>query len=85
MLGVLIAAVALTVYLYVVVPKGFFPQQDTGMLSGITEASQDISFAAMSALLVDAIILVPVGVVTAIMGAPFFLVLLRRSQSGYEL
>lgn len=39
-----------TVYLYVIVPKGFFPQQDTGMMMGITEASQDISFQAMSQL-----------------------------------
>jgi hydrophobe/amphiphile efflux-1 (HAE1) family protein len=39
--------VALTVYLYIVTPKGLFPQQDTGMITGITEASQDISFKAM--------------------------------------
>jgi len=39
-----------TLGLYAVVPKGFFPQQDTGLLVGITEASQDISFTAMSAL-----------------------------------
>ena len=36
-----------TVWLYNVVPKGFFPQQDTGMVFGITEAAQDISFNAM--------------------------------------
>jgi hydrophobe/amphiphile efflux-1 (HAE1) family protein len=40
--------IALTVYLYVIIPKGFFPQQDTGMIVGITEAGQDISFDAMS-------------------------------------
>ena len=34
-------------YLYVVVPKGFFPQQDTGQMMGTTEAAQDISFEAM--------------------------------------
>jgi multidrug efflux pump subunit AcrB len=39
--------VAITVYLYIVTPKGLFPQQDTGMLTGFTEASQDTSFAAM--------------------------------------
>jgi multidrug efflux pump subunit AcrB len=39
--------VALSVYLYVVVPKGLFPQQDTGQLMGFAEASQDISFPAM--------------------------------------
>src|SRR5258707_15666004 len=36
-----------TVYLYFVVPKGFFPQQDTGQMMGTTEAAQDISFEAM--------------------------------------
>jgi multidrug efflux pump subunit AcrB len=40
----------LTVWLYKVVPKTFFPQQDTGMIMGTTEASQDISFAAMKGL-----------------------------------
>jgi multidrug efflux pump subunit AcrB len=39
-----------TVWLYTVVPKGFFPQQDTGVIMGATEASQDISFAAMTDL-----------------------------------
>ena len=41
--GVLVA----TVWLYVIVPKGFFPQQDTGQMMGTTEAGQDISFEAM--------------------------------------
>jgi multidrug efflux pump len=36
-----------TGWLYVVIPKGFFPQQDTGMVAGIAEAAQDISFPAM--------------------------------------
>ncbi|MDQ2918501.1 MAG: efflux RND transporter permease subunit, partial [Verrucomicrobiota bacterium] len=36
-----------TVYLYFIVPKGFFPQQDTGQMMGTTEAAQDISFEAM--------------------------------------
>ncbi|MDR3439041.1 efflux RND transporter permease subunit [Telmatospirillum sp.] len=44
---VFLATLALTVYLFVIVPKGFFPQQDTGMISGITEAGQDISSAEM--------------------------------------
>ena len=39
----------LTVYLYVVVPKGFFPVQDTGVILGISDAPQNISFQAMSA------------------------------------
>jgi multidrug efflux pump len=38
----------LTVFLYIIVPKGFFPVQDTGVLLGITEAPQTISFAAMA-------------------------------------
>ena len=46
-LAVAIATLFLTVYLYIVVPKGFFPQQDTGTLSGTTEAPADISFQAM--------------------------------------
>ena len=47
-LMVMLATIALTGYLYTVIPKGFFPQQDTGQIVGITEASQDISFPAMS-------------------------------------
>jgi multidrug efflux pump subunit AcrB len=39
--------IALTGYLYVVIPKGFFPQQDTGMITGLSEAAQDISYQAM--------------------------------------
>jgi multidrug efflux pump len=38
----------LTLLLYVVVPKGFFPAQDTGVILGISEAPQDVSFSAMS-------------------------------------
>jgi len=44
---VTIATAVLSVYLYTVVPKGFFPQQDTGRLTGSVQASQDISFDAM--------------------------------------
>ena len=47
MLGVLLLTIAATVFLYIEIPKGFFPQQDTGMLTGISEAAQDISFAGM--------------------------------------
>ncbi len=42
------ATVVATIYLYMIVPKGFFPVQDTGVLLGISEASQSISFEAMS-------------------------------------
>src|SRR5205814_5430148 len=37
-----------TILLYIYVPKGFFPVQDTGVILGVSEAPQDISFAAMS-------------------------------------
>ncbi|MGB8131386.1 MAG: multidrug efflux RND transporter permease subunit [Candidatus Angelobacter sp.] len=44
---VTVGTAALSIYLYVIAPKGFFPQQDTGRLSGGVQASQDISFPAM--------------------------------------
>src|SRR3954468_7199585 len=44
---VTIGTAALSIYLYVIAPKGFFPQQDTGRLGGAVQASQDISFPAM--------------------------------------
>ncbi len=44
-----VATLALTVLLYIVIPKGFFPVQDTGAIQGITEAQQSMSFAAMAA------------------------------------
>jgi HAE1 family hydrophobic/amphiphilic exporter-1 len=48
MLAVTLATLGITVWLYIIVPKGFFPQEDTGFLSGTTEAATDTSFAAMS-------------------------------------
>jgi len=45
---VTILVACLSVYLYIIVPKGFFPQQDTGRLQGTVQAAQDISFQAMS-------------------------------------
>ncbi len=42
------ATLGLTIWLYVVVPKGFFPVQDTGVIQGISEAAQRISFPAMA-------------------------------------
>ncbi len=42
------ATLVLTIFLYVVVPKGFFPVQDTGAIQGISEGPQDVSFAAMA-------------------------------------
>jgi len=43
-----VGTLALTALLYVFIPKGFFPLQDTGVIQGVTEARQDISFAAMA-------------------------------------
>ena len=43
-----IATAGLTVFLYIVVPKGFFPQQDTGLIVAVSEAAQDISYRAMA-------------------------------------
>jgi multidrug efflux pump len=43
-----VGTLALNVYLYIIVPKGFFPQEDTGRLGGAARASQDISFDAMA-------------------------------------
>ena len=42
--GLLILAVALTVWLAILIPKGFFPQQDTGLIIGVSECSMDASF-----------------------------------------
>jgi hydrophobe/amphiphile efflux-1 (HAE1) family protein len=47
-LMVMFGTIALTGYLYVIIPKGFFPQQDTGLIIGQSEAAQDISFQAMT-------------------------------------
>jgi hydrophobe/amphiphile efflux-1 (HAE1) family protein len=49
-LMVFVATVTLTVILFVIIPKGFFPTQDTGIIIGISDAAQDISFDAMSRL-----------------------------------
>jgi multidrug efflux pump subunit AcrB len=46
-LGIMLLTVALTVVLFMTIPKGFFPQQDTGMIVGISEAAQDVSPAGM--------------------------------------
>ncbi|MGA3101714.1 MAG: efflux RND transporter permease subunit, partial [Terracidiphilus sp.] len=45
---VAVATLILTIVLYIVIPKGFFPVQDTGVIQGISQASQSISFDAMS-------------------------------------
>ena len=50
---VMLSTLGLTVYLYVIIPKGFFPQQDTGRLVGNIQADQGTSFQAMSRLLIQ--------------------------------
>ena len=50
-MAVNLATMALTVYLYVIVPKGFFPQQDNGRITATLDADQDTSFQTMSRLL----------------------------------
>ena len=50
MLGLTLVTIGGTLWLYVVVPKGFFPTEDTGYVVGITEGSTDISFPALSVL-----------------------------------
>jgi hydrophobe/amphiphile efflux-1 (HAE1) family protein len=47
-LGVFLAGVMATGTLFYYIPKGFFPQQDTGLLIGVSEAAQDVSFADMA-------------------------------------
>jgi multidrug efflux pump len=46
-LGIALATLGLSVYLFAIIPKGFFPQQDTGRLMGAIQADQDTSFQAM--------------------------------------
>ncbi|MHC2017664.1 MdtB/MuxB family multidrug efflux RND transporter permease subunit [Methylobacterium sp. CM6247] len=47
-LVVTLGTIALTAYLFVVIPKGFFPVQDTGVIQGVTQADQTISYAEMA-------------------------------------
>ncbi len=55
MLGLTLLTLVITVILFVVVPKGFFPEQDTGRISGSIQASQDISFQSMEKKLLQII------------------------------
>lgn len=49
-LGVAAGTLALTIFLYIAIPKGFFPVQDTGQIQGVSEAGQSVSFSEMSRL-----------------------------------
>jgi multidrug efflux pump len=53
MLAVTLATMGLSIYLYVIIPKGFFPQQDTGRMFGSIQAAQDISYQAMRQKLIE--------------------------------
>jgi len=72
MLSVTFSTIVISICLFIVIPKGFFPQQDTGRLVGSIQASQDISFQAMKnklAAIVDTIMRDPaVDTVTAFTG-----------------
>ncbi len=72
MLSVTLTTIVISICLFIVIPKGFFPQQDTGRLVGTIQASQDISFQAMKnklAAIVDTIMRDPaVDTVTAFTG-----------------
>ena len=46
-LMIFFATLGLSIYLFIIIPKGFFPQQDNGLITATSEASQDISFGAM--------------------------------------
>jgi multidrug efflux pump len=72
MLLVTIGTACLSVYLYIIVPKGFFPQQDTGRLQGSIQAEQDISFQAIRQKMNDYVAIImkdpAVATVTAFVG-----------------
>ena len=55
MLALTLVTMAVSIYLYTVVPKGFFPQQDTGRMFGNIQAAQDISFQAMRQKLTEVV------------------------------
>ena len=86
---VFFATIALTVYLFVVTPKGFFPQDDTGLIFGGTQASTDISFEAMEKLqqrAVDLVLADPaVAGVGSSVGASFFNASVNRGRMFISL
>jgi multidrug efflux pump len=82
MLCVLLGTVCLAFYLYTVIPKGFFPQQDTGRLSGQAVSGEDTSFQTMQQKLTQYMDIVksdpPVSVVTGNIGA-------RSNQASFNV
>jgi multidrug efflux pump subunit AcrB len=86
---VAVATLALTVMLYLVVPKGFFPVQDTGVIQGISDAPPSISFPAMATQqqAVAAVILKDPAAANAAIGvaeAAYFPTLTLSASSGFE-
>ena len=73
--ALLAAAIGLNVYLYIVIPKGFFPQQDTGRMMGFIRADQTTSFQAMQEKMTQMVQIVradaSVDTVTAVTGGGF--------------
>jgi len=57
-LGITLGTLCLAIYLYVVIPKGFFPQQDTGRINGNARASEDTSFQTMQQKLLEYVAIV---------------------------
>jgi multidrug efflux pump len=58
MIGLLAATVVASISLFVIIPKGFFPEQDTGRISGSIQAAQDISFQAMRDKLIQIVAII---------------------------
>ena len=58
MIGLLAATVVASISLFVIIPKGFFPEQDTGRISGAVQAAQDISFQAMRDKLIQIVAII---------------------------
>ena len=55
-LAVALATLALNIYLFIIIPKGFFPEQDTGRLMGALIADQDTSFQSLHELLTEFVV-----------------------------
>ncbi len=53
MLTLTVATIGISIFLFIIIPKGFFPEQDTGSIAGSIQAAQDISFQAMKGKLLE--------------------------------
>ena len=80
-LGITLGTLCLAIYLYVVIPKGFFPQQDTGRLNANARASEDTSFQTMRQKLLDYMNIVQADpAVEAVSGSVF-----RANNAGFSI